>query len=93
MIHIVQHPKSKKYEVVCLSKNGQYIVGSKQGYEKKAGCYTAIKALIKSCFVSIGGAIVLYQDDTTIIPGVWSISTNERKFQEGIKPKRRYATN
>jgi uncharacterized protein YegP (UPF0339 family) len=93
MLHIVQHPKTKKFELVAVSKNGNYLMGSKQGYEKKQAVYKAIRSLIKDCFVAIGGADVLVQDDTTTESGVWAFSLTERKFMPDVKPKPKYILN
>lgn len=90
MLHIIQHPKSKKYELVAVAKNGDYLVGSNQGYEKKAGVYKAIRSLIKSCFAPLGGASIFIQDDTTTQPGVWAISLFDRVFQPDVKPSKKY---
>lgn len=86
MLHIIKNRKGK-FELVAVAKNGDYLVGSKQGYERKAGVYKAIRSLMKM----MGAFVTLVQDDTTNESGVWSFTQKERTFKEDIKPSKKYS--
>lgn len=93
MLHIVQHPKTKKFELVAISKNGNYLMGSRQGYEKKQDVVKAIRSLMKECFMAGFEKYALVQDDTTIEPGVWFFTQKEKCFLPDAKPEPKYILN
>jgi len=67
MIHLFKHTKGKlkgKYDIALVVRN-KYIVGSNQGYERKQGCYSALKQILNQ----VGFALpvhdaIYFQDDT-----------------------------
>lgn len=71
MIHIYKNSKGK-YEVAVVSKNGNYVLGSKQGYERKRGAYTAIRSAMKA----FDSAAALFQDDTLLKPEIFVIDSS-----------------
>lgn len=89
MIHLIKNAKGK-FEAVSLAKNSEYLVGSKQGYDKIAGVIKCIRAQMKECFQIPTDGTILFQNDTTIEPGIWKLGYKTKVFMPDIKPKKKY---
>lgn len=69
MIHIIRL-KNRKFEVVETSDvNGQFLRDSKQGFERRAGCYTNLRAGMKNW----NSKEITFQDDTLKEPAIFRL--------------------
>lgn len=84
MIHLIKNSQGK-LEVITV-RNGNYIVGSRQGYETRAGAYGNIRAQMKS----FGVGVCQFQDDTLDKPVVFSLSVKGKPVATTGKPKKKY---
>lgn len=88
MLHLYKSPTTKKYEIASV-RNGKYIIGSKQGYENKEGCYTALRAAMGD-FESKG---IVFQDNTLKVPRKFVLGVIKGTYPIAIrspKPPKRY---
>lgn len=89
MIHIVQNSQ-KKFEVRMVAKNGNLLLGTSQGYERRTGCYKAIRSCMKDCFGIEPEMGVLVQDDTVVPSVIFVVYRKSKNLVIGMKPKKRY---
>lgn len=87
MLHLFKNSKGK-YEVATIS-NGNYIVGSHQGYEKRSGAYGNMRAQMKT----FGVGICQFQDDTLEKPVIFSLGVKGKPVATTGKPKKKYIPN
>lgn len=93
MNHLFRHPNGK-FGIALVSSNGNYIMGSNQGYERRSGCYKALKVLLEESIVDGGGASFLrYQDDTLKKPKVYCLWSDGKRLISGNKPVAPYIPN
>jgi len=94
MFHLFCHQSGKlkgKYDFAFV-KNGRYICGSNQGYERRGGVYKAIISIMDSVFsCSYLVYTTLIQDDTFKIPVVFKLNDDGVLMEiKGLKPKKKY---
>lgn len=86
MLHIVQHPKTKKLEVVSIAKNGEFLSGTRQGFESKPMAIKHIRAEMKN----YDTLSTYFQDDTGEVSVVYYIPATGRVVPQPNKPKPKY---
>jgi hypothetical protein len=87
MLHLFQHPKTGFFDVATVV-NGNYIVGSNQGYERRSGALKNVKAQMKVFEVET----CYYQDDTGDKPVVMILLKNGKTAPApDRKPKKKYS--
>lgn len=84
MLHLIKNAKGK-FDVVTF-RNGNYIVGSKQGYETRSGAYGNMRAQMKT----FGVGVCQFQDDTLDKPVVFSLSLKGKPVATTGNPKKKY---
>lgn len=89
MLHIVRH-SNKKFDVVGLGRSQEYLLGSKQGYERKSGCIKVIRATMKHCFDLSENWTIFIQDDTTPEPSVFELGYKIKTLHPELKAKKKY---
>ena len=87
MWHLYKN-KQNKFEIAFISKNGRYIVGSKQGYSKRVDAVTKIHLVVDN------NGVVYFQDDTRdksvimyLSSGVEYRSKNQNLLTKPYRPK------
>lgn len=94
MLHLIKNAQDQ-FEVVTV-ENGRYIVGSKQGYNTRQGCYTNMRAQLKNF---PNATCVVFQDDTQSPLMVYKLypkgkdNNNVPLACPSIKPQKRYIIN
>lgn len=86
MKHLVQNA-NKTFDVVTIAKNGEYLNGSNQGYERREGAFKNMRAVMKED----GLTHTYFQDDTE--PGevvVYKLEKSGRPLFTSQKPQKRY---
>jgi uncharacterized protein YegP (UPF0339 family) len=64
MIHLFKHKKDGKFDIALVVK-GKFIVGSNQHYNRKSGCYNALKLILNQVgFGTPAHDVIYFQDDT-----------------------------
>jgi len=69
MVHIIKN-KAGKFDVVTTARNGSFLSGSKQGFNRKAGVIKNIRAQMKE----FRSSVVVAQDDTLKRPVIMIIT-------------------
>lgn len=84
MIHIIKN-KAGKFDVVNIARNGNFLSGSKQGFNRKIGAVKNIRAHMKL----FGATVIVVQDDTWFPSMMLTITATETWFTED-KPGKCY---
>jgi len=88
MIHLIKNAKGK-FDNPGVGKNGEYLQGTKQGFERRAGAIKNIRAQMKNLFQLPPDATILIQDDTGDKPVVLQLGYKTISKTE-LKPKKKY---
>lgn len=87
MIHLFKN-NAGKFEIAVVN-NGKYIVGSRQGYNRKAGAIGAIASIMNSFN---GNRTCVFQDDTFDTSKVFVLKYDKTiRELTNVKPKKKYA--
>jgi len=84
MIHIIKNTKGK-FDVVNIARNGSFLSGSKQGFNRKAGAVKNIRAQMKL----FGATVIVVQDDTWFPSLMLTVTHTETWYTED-KPGKCY---
>lgn len=88
MWHLFKN-KKKQYEFAFISK-GDYIAGTRQGYENRFDALKSLNYLVRKPVPSATFAGILVQDDTGLIPVIISLYPKERQVMTTNKPSKPY---
>lgn len=92
MVHLIKNANGQ-FEVVTIGDNGEFLNGTRQGFERRAGAYTNMFATGEEW--GNNGKDITFQDDTLKTPKVFLL----RKLASGkleankldMKPEKKYS--
>lgn len=79
----------KSFYVVLLSENGE-VLSTSETFTTKSKAFKNIIAQLDEMENEDGFVYVVVQDDTTIIPIIYRLSSSGQKWKPAIKPQPKY---